>query len=148
MKTKLAVTAILCTMLAGPALADDRHHPPQAQGSAMPVERMQQNLRSMEQQLDRIAKAKTDAERQTLMAEHMASMRAQIAMAAGGKAMADCPMMGAGMGGNMGGDMGGNMGGDMGQRMHQMEQRMDMMQMMMQGMMGKAGERMPMGPAK
>lgn len=139
MKTNRATLVLLCAMLAGPALADDRHHPPGAQGEAMPIERMKQNLQAMEAQIDRIANATSDTERQAAMAEHMATMRAQMEMAsgggmAGGGMMASCPMGGHAM------------GGEMGQRMHQMEQRMDMMQMMMQRMMGAPTGRMPMQP--
>jgi len=134
MKMTKATVILLCAMLAGPALADDRHHPPKAGGGAMPIEQMKQNLQSMESQVERIANAKSDAERQAAMAEHMATMRSQMEMMSGGGMMANCPMGGPAM------------SGDMGQRMHQMEQRMDMMQMMMQGMMGKPSGQMPMKP--
>ncbi len=134
MKTIKATLLVLCTMLAGPTLADDRHLSPRMPGEAMPIEQMKRNLQSMESQLERIANAKSDAERQAAMAEHMASMRSQMTMMSGGGMMAPCPMGGPGM------------GGDMGRRMHQMEQRMDMMQMMMQGMMGTPSGRMPMQP--
>ncbi|MCB1905859.1 MAG: hypothetical protein KDH15_00690 [Rhodocyclaceae bacterium] len=134
MKTTKATVILLRAMLAGPALADDRHHSPRMSGEAMPIEQMKQNLQSMESQIDRIANAKTDAERQAALGEHMATMRAQMEMMSGSGMMAACPMGDAGM------------AGDMGRRMHQMEQRMDMMQMMMQGMMGKPSGRMPMQP--
>ncbi|MCB1953980.1 MAG: hypothetical protein KDF61_18470, partial [Rhodocyclaceae bacterium] len=97
---------------------------------------MKQNLHSMESQIERIANAKSDAERRAAMAEHMATMRAQMEMMSGGGMMDACPMGGPGI------------AGDMGQRMHQMEQRMDMMQMMMQGMVGTPSGRMPMQPGK
>ena len=136
MKATKTAVMLLCAMLAGSALADDRHHPPEKGGGAMPIEQMKQNLHSMESQIERIANAKSDAERRAAMAEHMATMRAQMEMMSGGGMMDACPMGGPGI------------AGDMGQRMHQMEQRMDMMQMMMQGMVGTPSGRMPMQPGK
>jgi len=136
MKATKTAVMLLCAMLAGPALADDRHHSPEKGGGAMPIEQMKQNLHSMESQIERIANAKSDAERRAAMTEHMATMRAQMEMMSGGGMMDACPMSGPGI------------AGDMGQRMHQMEQRMDMMQMMMQGMVGTPSGRMPMQPGK
>lgn len=145
MKTFSAVVIVLASTLAGSALADDRHHPPGMSGAMPPVEQMQKNLKSMEAQLDRIAKAKTDAEREAAMAEHMQSMRAQMSMAKGQPgAMVDCPMSGGGAAMMPGAPM----SGDMGPRMHQMEQRMDMMQMMMQRMMGGSGPGQMQMPSK
>ncbi|MBU1603275.1 MAG: hypothetical protein KKA74_14780 [Gammaproteobacteria bacterium] len=127
-----------------PAVADDAHHPEQAAASqsAQTIKGMQANVRKMQTQLERIAKAKTDDERQKAMAEHMRTMQENMQMASG---MMGCPMMGmmgqGGMGmmgqGGMGmmgqGGMMGS-GGPMGgadDRMQQMEKRMDMMEMMM-----------------
>ncbi|MDK9703019.1 MAG: hypothetical protein OEL20_07740 [Sulfuritalea sp.] len=170
---KFAMTAIAAALaFSAPVFADDAHHPEKAADAksapaqpAPQVKKMQDNVKKMPAQLDRIAKAKTDPERQKAMAEHMQTMQENMVMARGMQAgmMMDCPMMEGGMmgkggmgmmgkGGMMGGGM-GMMGGGQGmagaddmmaKRMEMMEKRMDMMQMMMQGRMG-----MPEGaPAK
>jgi len=140
MKARKTAWILLAALLAGPAGA--QQGAPRAAGSPAQIERMQQNLKAMEAQLDRIANAGSEAERQAALAEHMASMQAQMQMAMAQRGSStDCPMGAAGMG-MMGGP---GMQGDLGSRMHQMEQRLDMMQMMMQGMMGgSAPGRMPM----
>lgn len=137
-------TLAAALLLAAPAYAVDEHHPEgqnatAAQSEQQAVERMQDNAARMQAQLDRIAKAKTPAERQTLLMEHMQTMRENMMlgqqMAAGGMA---CPMMGM-MGGGMGMMGAGGSAGDattMMNRMQQMERRMDMMQMMMERQMG------------
>jgi hypothetical protein len=125
---------------------------------------MQDNVKKMQPQLDRIAKAKTDAERQKAMAEHMQTMQENMSMARGMQAgmMMDCPMMEGGMMGKGGmGMMGkggmGMMGGGpgmagsddmMAKRMDMMEKRMDMMQMMMQGRMGMPDSTPPNRPTE
>jgi len=154
------LVASLSLATALPAVADDAHPPeqaaasqsapPNAKASGQTIKGMQANVKKMQTQLERIAKAKTDDERQKVMAEHMQTMQENMQMARGMQAgMMGCPMMGAGvMGpGMMGqGMMGQGMmgsGGPMGgaeDRMQQMEKRMDMMEMMMksggQGMPG------------
>ena len=148
------LTAIAASLLlALPAVAEEAHHPeqktdavPTAQApatpaakppaAAQPVQQMQANLKKMDAQLQRIAKEKSEAERNLLLGEHMQTMRENM-MLAGGMA-SGCPMMGSGMmGGGMGMMMGPGAGmtmgpGDMMGRMQQMEKRMDMMQMMME----------------
>ncbi|MCA1975105.1 MAG: hypothetical protein LDL44_19910 [Caenispirillum sp.] len=168
---KLAMTAIAASLaFAAPVFADDAHHPEKAQeAKAAPakpeqtVRKMQDNVRKMQGQLDRIAKSKTDDDRQKAMAEHMQTMQENMMMARGMQAgMMGCPMMEGGMMGKggmgmMGGGMmgGGMMGGGMGMmggpqaggadRMQQMERRMDMMQMMMEQMMRRPdGQPQPM----
>ena len=171
---KIAMTAIAAALaFSAPVFADDAHHPEKAADAksapaplAPQVKKMQDNVKKMPAQLDRIAKARTDAERQKAMVEHMQTMQENMGMARGMQAgmMMDCPMMEGGMmgkggmgmmgkGGMMGGGGMGMMGGGQGmagaddmmaKRMEMMEKRMDMMQMMMQGRMG-----MPEGvPAK
>ncbi len=166
MASKLAMTAMAASLaFAAPVFADDAHHPEKAQeakaATARPeqtVRKMQDNVRKMQGQLDRIAKAKTDDERQKAMAEHMQTMQENMMMARGMQAgMMGCPMMEGGMMGKGGMGMmgGGMMGGGMGMmggpqaggadRMQQLERRMDMMQMMMEQMMRRPdGQPMPM----
>jgi len=149
--TLIASTSIATAM---PAVADDAHHPERApaaqsaptqataKASEQTVKAMQKNVEKMQLQLDRVAKAKTDDERQKAIAEHMLTMRENMQMASGMQAgMMGCPMMGKMGQGGMGMMMGS--GGPMGstdERMQQMEKRMDMMEMMMksggQGMPG------------
>jgi hypothetical protein len=150
-KTLIAIAMTLA--LATPALAEDAHHPEQApaaaaQAAEKAVPKMQENVKKMEGQLERLAAAKTPEERQKLLMEHMQTMRENMMMgqqiAMGDK---DCPMMGM-MGGGMGmGMMGGGgmmmgpggAGGDaepMMNRMQQMERRMDMMERQMGGAAG------------
>ena len=169
---RITTSAIAVTLAFSTAVfADDAHHPGKAaeakvapaQSAAQQVRKMQDNVRKMQAQLDRIAKARTDAERQAAMAEHMQTMQENMGMARGMQAgMTGCPMMesammgkGGGMGMMGGGPTGGGMGGGMGMmgggapaagaedRMQQMEKRMDMMQMMMQQMMSHQGGMAP-----
>lgn len=167
---KIAMTAIAAALaFSAPVFADDSHHPEkvaEAKGApdqlAPQLRKMQDNVKKMQPQLDRVGKAKTDAERQKAMAEYMQTMQENMGMARGMQAgmMAGCPMMEGGMVGKGGmgmmsggqGMMGQGMQGPgmagaddmMAKRMEMMEKRMDMMQMMMQGRMG-----MPEGsPAK
>jgi hypothetical protein len=137
---KIAMTAIAATLaFSAPAFADDARISRQAADAksalaplAPQVKKMQDNVKKMPGQIDRIAKAKTDAEWQQAMAEHMQTMQENMGMARGMQAgmMMDCPMMPGGMmgqggmaamhGGVMGGGMGmmggglGMMGGGMG----------------------------------
>ena len=170
---KFAMTAIAASLaFAAPVFAEEAHHPEKAGevkvAPAQPapqVKKMQDNVKKMPAQLDRIARAKTDEARQKAMAEHMQTMQENMKMAHDMKAgmMMDCPMMEGGMmgkggmaamhGGMMGKGGMGMMGGgaapaDAPDRMQQMEKRMDMMQMMMEQMMrrqdGTAPAPMPM----
>lgn len=152
---KLMLASFIASMslaTALPALADDAHHPERAQAAqsapatAKPAEQvirgMQTNVKKMQMQLDRAAKAKTDDERQKAMAEHLQTMQENMQMAQG---MTGCPMMGQGGMGMMG--QGGMMMGSGSpmtgseERMQQMEKRIDIMETMMksggQGMPGR-----------
>lgn len=151
----LATSALL--VAAAPAIANDAHHPqspsvpqgaaaqPEAKSAKQTVTAMQANVKKMQVQLERIAQAKTDSERQQAMAEHMLTMQENMRMARGMQAsMTGCPMMGMmgrqpGSGMMMEGmmDQGASGTADpMSRRMDMMEKRMDMMQMMMQDRMG------------
>ncbi|MDO9237336.1 MAG: hypothetical protein Q7U28_15035 [Aquabacterium sp.] len=161
----LAMTALAAALAFGsPAFAEDAHHPeiaasaaktapakPAVKNPAQTVQQMQDNVKKMQPQLDRIAKAKTDEERQKAMAEHMTTMQENMMMARGMQAdTMGCPMMddmGKGMmgkGGGMGMMMGGSKAEGAPDHMQQMEKRMDMMQDMMKMMM----DRMPAPVAK
>lgn len=153
MKNSMLVVVMTALMLAGPiALAVEEHHPNQKPTATTPaapkdvekaVQQMGDNVSTMRAQMDKILKTKDPAERQKLVQEHMQTLRASMATAAGamgggpgggmmgpgmmGGGKMDCPMMEQMMGGDM-------MGGQMMQRMQQMEKRMDMMQMMLEQM--------------
>lgn len=139
----LVSASIVLAFFAAPAGAVDEHHPEAAAGSMPPagatsmpevgptIEKMQENVRQLQSQLERAATAKTDEERRAALADHMRTMQANMMLgrsmmmgAAGGY-----PAMGGGMmgpGGMGPGMMGpGMMGGMMGSGM-----------MMCPGMMG------------
>ena len=160
---KLAMTAFATALAFGaPAFADDAHHPeaapgaksvptqPAAKNTTQTVQKMQDNVKKMRPQLDRIANAKTDEERQKAMAEHMKAMQENMQMARGMQADAmGCPMMedmGKGMMGKGGmGMMGGGAPTEGApERLQQIEKRMDAMQDMMKMM----ADRMPAPAAK
>lgn len=172
MKT-IALAAVAASLaMSLPAVADDAHHPEkpaQAAGAAAQlapqIATMQKAVDRMRSQLDGVARAKTDADRQQAMAEFMRTMQESMGMARAMQSsmMGGCPLMEGGMmgPGGMGmmrggpgmmgqGPMGPGMSGHddwMAKRMEMMETRMDMMQMMMQGRMGPpAGA--PAKPAK
>ncbi len=153
MKKTLSVIAA-SMMLAFAAHAEEAHHPEQKTDATVvkvavqpsvhhgeAIKKMQGNVKKMRSQLDRIGKAKSDEERQKLMAEHMQTMHENMMIAKGmmGEEGMACPMMKGGKGGMAG--MGRGMMKDQGgegagmDRMQQMEKRMDMMQMMMERMM-------------
>ena len=156
---RFAMTAIAAALaFSAPILAEEAHHPEKAADAksapaqpAPQVKKMQDNVKKMPAQLDRIAKAKTDEARHKAMAEHMQTMQENMKMAHDMKAgMMDCPMMEGGMmgkggmaamhGGMMGRGGMGMMGGgaapaDVPDRLQHMEKRMDMMQMTVEQMM-------------
>jgi len=148
---KITLTVIAASLAFSlPVNAEEAHHPDQVAAattvSAPQVGKMQENVKKMRSQLDRIAKAKTDSERQKAMADHMQTMQENMQMAHG---MKSCPMMEGGMMGKGGqGMMGQGMASDgmMTKRMDMMEKRMDMMQMMMQGRMGAPEAVVPAKP--
>ena len=147
---KFAITAIAASLaFVIPAFADDAHHPEKAQEAktapakpaaktAPTAQKMQDIVKKMQAQLERMANAKTDEERRKAMAEHMQTMQENMKMGRGMQAaMMDCPMMQGGMMGKSGMGMMGDAAqpGGSSERMRQMEKRMDMMQMMMEHML-------------
>jgi len=106
---------------------------PASKGPGADQAGMQQGVKRMQDQMDRIRKTTDPKERQKLLDEHYQTMMENM------KAM-------RGMGGSMmmGGDQkGGPMKGEAGGRTGSMEQRMDMMQMMMEHMMQREQMRAP-----
>lgn len=135
-----ALTILAASMLLiFAAHAEDAHHSekktdtavakPVVQPSGEAIKKMQDNVKKMRSQLDRIGKAKTEEERQKLIAEHMQTMHENMMAAKGmmGEGMA-CAMMNGGKGG-----MG--MMQKMMEHMQMMQKDMDMMRMMMERMM-------------
>ena len=121
--------------------ADDKdhqaHHPAGAASAAVSksaparpgadMNRMDGQMKTMQQMHDKMVAAKTQEERNALMAEQMKTMQDGMSMMKG--------MPAAGM---------GSLQGDMGAGHQMMEKRMEMMQSIMQMMM----DRMPTGPVK
>jgi hypothetical protein len=105
------------------------HHPGTPSAASMPG--MQDRMKAMHEMHDKMMNAKTPAEREALMAEHMKSMQGGMDMM---KRMGCMAPMGAGA---------GMTGGDMAQKQQAMEGCTQMMQMMMEMM----GQRMPNAPA-
>jgi hypothetical protein len=151
----LAVAAITASLALGsPAFANDEHHAEKtaaakrADGqSIQTIKGMQDNVKKMRTQLDRIAKATTDGEKQKALAEQMHTMQNSMMMAHSmevGMEM-DCPMMGKGMSmGKMEDSASPSVSSSApSDRMQQMEKRMDMMEQMMKHQDGGATQ-MPM----
>ena len=145
LKTLAAVTTIAflsaCASpgASGPATADEHaiHHPDAAAaapGAGMPA--MQERMRAMREMHDKMMNAKTPAERQALMADHMKTMQDGMDMMKGMGGMGGMGAMGTGMGDGKG------MPAEMAKRHQMMEGRMEMMQMMMEMMM----QRLPSPP--
>ena len=130
MKFKRSIAAIVGTALVTlSAFAQDNHQahhpagsiPPSAETPRAPsTEGMDAQLKSMQAMHERMASAKTPAERKALMAEHMQVMRAGMSMMG---AMKD----GAGS-------------APPAERQRMLEMRMDMCQSMMQMMMDRTPE--------
>ena len=134
----LAVAATLAAVSAASFAQDDQHkahHPAGAASAAMPapatgkpagmpdMAMMDKHMKTMQAMHDKMASAKTPAELEVLMAEHMKLMQEGMSMM-GGMAPGKAPASAAA-------------------RQQMMEKRMDMMQSMMQMMM----DRMPMSSA-
>jgi hypothetical protein len=122
----LSVAALLTACASATNKPADEHaaHHPQASASA-PAAEMAPRMMAMQDMHEKMMNAKTPAERQALMADHMKAMHEGMGM-----------MKGMGSMGGM-----GDMAGAKHQQM--LEQRMDMMQMMMEMMM----DRLPSQPA-
>ncbi len=115
------------------AAAHASHHPGTGSASAAPG--MQDRMQAMRAMHDKMMNAKTPAEREALMADHMKSMQGGMAMM---KSMGCTGPMGAASGTGA-----GMFGGAMAQQPQAMEGCMQMMQMMMEMM----SQRVPTAPA-
>ena len=137
------VSACASPGASNPAKADEHagHHPDATAAAAMPA--MQDRMKAMREMHDKMMNAKTPAERQALMADHMKSMQDGMEMMKGMGGMGG--MGGMRAMGSMGGAMGDGKGmpAEMAKRHQMMEGRMEMMQMMMEMMM----QRLPTPPS-
>lgn len=145
MRKSIVICALVASVVAAPlALAQDKapHTMPamntQADKDMAP---MQDNIKKMQDQMDKIAVTSDPKEREKLMQEHMQTLQENMkAMRSMGgpmmrrDRMAPSDKMGA-----------GTSGGDMKMRQEKMEKRMDMMQMMMEQMMQRDAAAKPMG---
>jgi len=137
MKGSIIVAAVLAGTLAAPIVtAHDKgvHNKP---GMSMDMDnhmsQMQENMKAMQQQMDKIRATSDPTERPKLMQEHMQAMQENMKAMRG---MDGTMMMGSGKPGDKA--MGGHehkAGAAMMGHHGRMERRMDMMQMMMEQMM-------------
>lgn len=138
MKTSLLVAAIVGSTLSMPILAAQDKVAPAKPVMSMEMDKqmskMQEKMKVMQAQMDKIHKTTDPAERNKLMQAHMQAMMENMTMM---RSMGGPMMMGAGDHGSMkmGDKKGAMMGGDMMQHHEMMEKRIDMMQMMMEQMM-------------
>ncbi len=112
-----------------------------------PMAAMQDRMKTLQAMHDKMMNAKTPAERQALMAEHMKAMQEGMESMRGMKGMGGMGGMGGMKGMGMGG-MGQGMPADPAQRQQMMEMRMDMMQTMMEMMMQRMPGAAAPAPAK
>lgn len=148
MKTSILATAIVACALSTPFVSAQEKSAPAKPAMGMDMDKqmpqMQEKMKAMQGQMDKIHKTTDPKERQKLMQAHMQAMQENMKMMRG---MGSPMMKGGGEhGGMMMRDMKGGMTeGDMMKRHAMMEQRMDMMQMMMEQMMqhDQAMESMP-----
>ena len=119
---------------AQPAMKDKAMHMNMNMDMSKQMLQMQDNMKKMQTQMEKIRATSDPKERQKLMQEHMQSMQDNMKMMHG---MGGPMMMGADQASGMKmADKKGNLTqGDMMKRHTLMEQRMDMMQMMMEQMM-------------
>ena len=137
----LALVAVGATSWAAQHDQHKGHHPAgsastskSTSGKTTPeMAQMDNQMKAMREMHDKMMAAKTPAERDALMAEHMKTMKEGMGM-----------MKGMGGMGGMAGTQAKGTPSDMTQRQSMMEQRMDMMQSMMEMMV----DRLPQSPAK
>ena len=151
---KLLISSVVAVLFMGASgvHADDAHHPDQpdrtdkvaapasADGEKV-TQKMQENEKKMQAQLDKVRKTKDPEARQKLMMDYMQTMHENMML---GKSMMhgmmDCSMIKGGMMGE--GEAGASPDAMMG-RMNRMEKRMDMMEMMMEQMTKPQSQPMP-----
>ena len=136
MKTSIMISTIVACALSAPIVSAQEKSAPAKPAMSMDMDKhmsqMQEKMKAMQAQMDRIHKTTDPKERQKLMQAHMQSMQENMkAMRGmGGPMMMDSPKGGGMMGGKKGGMKDGMM-----KRHEMMEKRVDMMQMMMEQMM-------------
>jgi hypothetical protein len=146
---KLLIGSMVAGLLMGAPVvyADDAHHPDQqgqtsktpasAEGNSA-MQKMQENMKKMRAQLDKIQKTKDPELRQKLMMEYMQTMHDNMMMGRqmmmGACSMKEGEMRVPMMHGMMDEGEAGMSPDAMMDRMNRMEKRMDMMQMMMEQM--------------
>ncbi len=150
MKRSILFTALTVAALSAPAAFAQDTKPASAKPAmSMDMEKhmsqMQEKMKAMQGQMDKIRNTTDPKERQKLMQAHMQAMQENMKMMRG---MGGPMMTGGGHGSMMmGGKKDGMTDGDMMKRHDMMEKRMDMMQMMMEQMMQHDQAMGPM-PAK
>jgi len=138
MKTSILISAIAACALSAPTAFAQPTPVPAKPAMSMDDKQTQtppsqENMKLMQQQMDKIATTTEPKERQQLMKAHMQTMQENMKSMRG----MGGPMMkgGMGMGPGMMEKKGGMKDGDMNKRQEMTEKRMDMMQMMMEQMM-------------
>ena len=147
MKTPFLISAIAACALSTPiAFAQTAPAKPAMSMDDKQVAATDENMKKMQQQMEKIGTTTDPKERQKLMQVHMQTMQENMkAMRAMGDPMAMDDKKGGGkMGGMMGGKKGATKDGDMKDRQEMTEKRMDMMQMMMEQMMKRDQAMQPM----
>ena len=137
MKTPILISAIVACALAAPIVSAQEKSAPAKPAMSMDMDKhmsqMQENMKTMQQQMEKLRATTDPTERQKLMREHMQTMQENMKTMRG---MGGPMMMGSGQsGGTAKGGHKHAARGDMTQRQEMMEKRMDMMQMMMEQMM-------------
>ncbi len=146
MKTTILISAIAACALSTPiAFAQEKKTAPAKPAMSMDGKQMSpmdENMKKMQQQMEKIGTTTDPKERQKLMQVHMQTMQENMkSMRAMSGPMTMDDKKGGGM---MGGKKGGMKDGDMKDRQEMTEKRMDMMQMMMEQMMKRDQAMQPM----
>ena len=157
--TLVALSVPVLNAATPPATGSAAQGPAAVHVSSTEMAAMQARMRLMREQMMRIHKAKSPAERERLLREHMQTMLEQMRAMRAMQGESMCGMMGRGMmrGGMMGGAQKGIKGGGKmapgtagaarsARSAQCMQSRLDMMQMMMEQMMGQMQAMHGMGP--
>ena len=148
MKSSTLVAGIIAFALSAPIVSAQDKSAPAKPAMRMDMDKqmpqMQENMNTMQQQMEKVRATTDPKDRQKLMQEHMQAMQENMKTMRG---MGGPMMMGSGQPGGMA--MGGKKdmaGGDMMKHHAMMEKRMDMMQMMMEQMLQRDQAMQPMPP--
>lgn len=130
MKTSMLAAAIVACALSAPVMSAQEPAAPAKPAMGMDMDKqmsqMQENMKTMQQQMEKLRTTTDPQERQKLMQEHMQTMQKNMTAMRG---------MGGPTMGMMGGKGGPMMNMDPKQREDFLQRRIDMMQMMMEQMM-------------